>query len=826
MLPRQLFDAGVPVFPCTPKKFPAVKGWQHPNHPDTYNWSSGYIGIPIPDGVMVIDLDTYKGVTREIVEQALGCSLPWDQAMIQTTQSGGQHYAFATDWEVVQGSDLKDSNGNEVKGLDTRVSGRGLIVTGNGYNHVGYGPFALAHPDALPKLPDATRHMFERVKAAPVDRAELPQGDRDKAQIREALMHIDPGCSRSEWFKVGMGLKHYFHDMEAEGLGLFDDWSSGTLWKDGEPENYDGETIEFQWGTFTPDGGITVASLFYNAMKAGWSPPASFDTSLAFGTGAAAVDDFSAMIDRITEEGSNPKLVDELIQAIGAMACSPIQRDLLVTSLKYELRQAKLLDKKLGDRIDQTLRTDAPRMSPAKMALPDTLDVEDIPELQLSRPCGVHGSNADQMLSEIFQNRLAVIDGVLRFWSGREWQRLSDEKAFRLTAQALKPDHCKFPNINGTVKLLPTSCEVHPAQAVDRRAFFANGVLNMDSNQMEPHTATNYNTGCMTVEYNPQAVCPEWFKHLTSIFYGLEDGDDRVSLLQEIMGWAMIKDDLNAQKVIAFDGASRAGKGVIFETLAAILGTSKSGAVEFTNLNDGKTQSAFRNSDVLIDMEAKPPTAQDAKRAIGFMNKLASNEVVSIQLLNTQTPWEGRLNAKLLFACNGIPMMIDDSGASTNRIQALMFDRSFLGKEDRGLAERISKETEGVAAWAIEGLRRLMANDGTFTNPASSVTALTHLKEENQPLSDFITECMNVNTDARIHLCDIWDAFRPYAAECNIKLPKRNQFFRSLRMSLLGSGILERSNLRINGVNKPGYEGMSLRIAGVTAQAFQQTGSK
>jgi putative DNA primase/helicase len=733
--------------------------------------------------------------------------------------NGGQHYAFAVDWDVKQGADIKDANGADIVGLDTRVTGRGYIATGGAYQHVNFGPFALAHPATLPRLPDATRHILEHVKQAPSERVELPQGDKDLAQLREALIHIDPGCSRSDWLRVGLALRHYFHDVPEQGLSMFDDWSSGCLWKDGEPANYDAEGMEFQWGSFKPEGGITVASLFYTAMQSGWQPPATFDTSLAFGQGAAPVDTFAAMIDRITELGGNAKEVDGLVQAIGLMSCSPIQRDLLVTSLKYEMREAKLLDKGLGDKIDRQLRSDgAPSIAARTLPLPDVLDVEVIPEIQLGRPSSVHGSNADQMIVEVFQNRLSVLDGVVRWWSGREWQRLPDEKAVRLGAQALKPDHCKAPNIAGTIKLLPTSCPVLPAQGVDRRAYFANGVLDLDTGAMETHNPTNYNTGCMPVSYNPHAACPQWYGNLSSLFEGLDDGEQRVALLQEVMGWSLIRDDLNVQKVVALDGASRGGKGAILEVLTYILGPTKWGATNFTNLDDGKTQSAFRNSDVLVDMEAKPPEAKSAKRAIGFMNKVASNEVVSIQLLNTQTPWEGRVNAKFIFSCNGVPTMIDDSGATTNRLVVLKFDRTFHGREDRGLVGRLITEAEGIAAWAVEGLRRLIANGGTFTLPASSEESLGHMKEENQPLSDFISEYVQYTEGARAHSCDLWSAYRTYAAECNVRLPGRNQFFRSLRMSQIGKGVKESKSLRIGDIVKTGYEGMALRS--ITAEAF------
>ena len=118
--PDQLRAAGVPCFPCWTRydeqknrwnKGPAIPrgvSWQDAaNWPaDQLDWSSGVIGVPIPAGVVVLDLDTYKGVTREQVEAFLGVALPWDAALIQRTIGGGEHYAFRCAWPVRQGDSL------------------------------------------------------------------------------------------------------------------------------------------------------------------------------------------------------------------------------------------------------------------------------------------------------------------------------------------------------------------------------------------------------------------------------------------------------------------------------------------------------------------------------------------------------------------------------------------------------------------------------------------------------------------------------------------------------------------------------------------------
>jgi putative DNA primase/helicase len=193
------------------------------------------------------------------------------------------------------------------------------------------------------------------------------------------------------------------------------------------------------------------------------------------------------------------------------------------------------------------------------------------------------------------------------------------------------------------------------------------------------------------------------------------------------------------------------------------------------------------------------------------MNKVASNEPVSIQLLNVQTPWTGRLNSKFLFACNGVPVMVDDSGASSTRFLVLRFDRSFEGREDKGIGARMAQCLEGVAAWGVIGLQRLLANGGRFTMPASSIQATDDMKDGNQPLREFIADYCTVGEGERCHAKDLWSAYHIYVNDANIKASSKHAFFRSLRATLLAGPVEEKKGLRIDGVVSNGFEGIGVK---------------
>ena len=88
--------------------------------------------------------------------------------------------------------------------------------------------------------------------------------------IRAALAHVDPGCTRTEWVLIGTALRHHFQGEEANGYALFGAWSAGEFWGDGAPANYDADVMVAQWGSFNPKGGVSIASLLYEAVKHGW----------------------------------------------------------------------------------------------------------------------------------------------------------------------------------------------------------------------------------------------------------------------------------------------------------------------------------------------------------------------------------------------------------------------------------------------------------------------------------------------------------------------------------------------------------------------------
>lgn len=783
----QLTACRIPVFPCWDNKQPAVKGgFKAASTALGDYWPSDLIGIPIPASIIVIDIDTYKGMTTNAIDQALGCELDWTGSFLQHTPSGGAHHAFQVADPMRQGSDLfEDQIG---KGFDTRVTDRGYICSGGAYgSNDPIGILKLVAPAALPILPAAavtalTAHTETQHEPAP-----LPTGDRNADEIRKMLRCLPADCPRSEWLNVALALKHHYHDDDATGWTLFDNWSMSA------GNAYDPVEARKLWGTVsaTADNGrasVTLATIAHKAIQSGYVP--SSVAADVFGVDGTSADlsTVEQLISWINDEGGKPEKLDEITTAIRSLQCNSIQRAALTAALQRTLKDhgIKISDKDLKQAISP--------QSPATLIIPQPIEpnihFSDIKVSPVVGMTGDHRCNAEMLRQALFGDRLSRSDGELYWWSGTSWERpAKDDVNAAVSAAFSQTGAGKTSNIDGTHKQLTNvAIRIPSLSPSSQKIFFKNGVFDPRAPHLglQSHNPQNFNTTVLRVDYTPGALHPGWDQFLQSIFHA---EPERSILLQEVMGWSLISSNLNIQKAIAFDGASRGGKGTIIDVLHNILGFSMT-SITFGQLHEKQTLSDMRGAMIAVDSDAKRPDRNNATAVHSRFNRITANEPVDIKINYKQDNWVGRLNCKMLVACNGVPIMADDSSAAPRRWTVLKFTEDFTGREDLGLGVRLAAETEAIAAWAVEGLRRLMSNS-RFTMPESSTKATEELSESSSPLILFANERLAFGEGKTVRTRLLWDAYRNWCSDTNTRnhLTSYN-FGRLLKQVLIERGAV------------------------------------
>lgn len=820
----KLRNLNLTVFPCSQRKQPAFKGtWKTYTGPV----ETPIFGVAVPKGIVIIDLDFYKGVTQAQVEQALGCKLNWLDAEIQTTSQGGKHYAFRCDTAITQ-----DSNLLGVIGFDTRVGGSGYICSGDGYHAYGSGVMRLSIPDTLPELPQiAVQRLLPRQKGHTIPPEKLlPQAPYDAEKTRSMLRHIPPNLGRSDWIRIGMACKAMGVPFE-----VFNDWSSGQYHGGQMPHNYDPLTIEFQYRSFKPEGEVRPATLRFFASQYGWKE----DWSAVFSQGPTADPEaLKRIAQEIVTSGSDITQIMSIIQDIKTAPLDTVSREAAISALRAELKIAKLWSKQLGLAIDDALNAGAPpkkerktpkfsfeNTSPAGRVvrelttLPERVSVEQMPIMEISEYTDMQAINAMLLLTETFQSRLRLDGTKFRFWNGTHWEVVCEDALLGIVWAALGHSRCKSEKEASYAK----AALYHVAPRFGISKVFALTIDFKDRKygipnesgllQAYPHKPEYYNTTCLDVNYNPQAQMQLFPKFLEDLFGEYEDYHDRVNLLQEIMGYMLTNDTMNLQKAIAFEGTSRGGKGVLIEIMQAMLGDDGYGISSFSDMHKPKHQHSFVNKTIVFDSEAKAPERRHADAVVSFFNKMVSGERGAIEVLYKNEARQVRLRNKFLMACNQLPEIRDSSGSISNRFVVLKFSKSFYGREDRTLAQRLTHPTEleGIAQWALQGLQRLIANGGRFTEPTSSKEASDELRDVTQGYSAFIREEMVFAPNAKCHTRDVYEIYKRWALENGERVPALRYFSSDIRRELESRNVVKKKSVKLNSGVSPGFQGCALR---------------
>jgi putative DNA primase/helicase len=128
--------------------------------------------------------------------------------------------------------------------------------------------------------------------------------------------------------------------------------------------------------------------------------------------------------------------------------------------------------------------------------------------------------------------------------------------------------------------------------------------------------------------------------------------------------------------------------------------------------------------------------------------------------------------AKMIMTMNSLPDTRDTSYGYFRRLSILAFNASFSGeKRDNKLKEKLKEELPGIFLWAMEGLKRLRANDYKFSPCKSMDDMLKRYQAEQKPMYEFFEDCIVPLEDAS-HREDnklVYNTFRNWAIENGIE---------------------------------------------------------
>ncbi|KXK67518.1 NTP-binding protein, partial [Pseudomonas monteilii] len=334
----------------------------------------------------------------------------------------------------------------------------------------------------------------------------------------------------------------------------------------------------------------------------------------------------------------------------------------------------------------------------------------------------------------------------------------------------------------------------------------SNGLLHLPSRTLHPHDPKLFTTMGVPYAFMPDVAAPvEWKRFLASIW-----GDDAESIetLQELFGYCLTT-DCSQQKIPLIVGPKRSGKGTIARVLRSLIGEANCVGPTLASLAAPFGLETLIGKRVAIFSDVRLSGHIDQKHLADRLLSISGEDTLSIDR-KYKAAWTCALKARLLMFSNELPKILDDSGALASRFIVLRMRKSFYGKEDLGLADRLLKELPAILNWSLDGLERLKAR-GAFRQPQSALEMVRELEKLSSPIGAFIEDKCVTGPNTQVGCDQLYQVYNLY---CRIfegwkSTPTKTSFGASLRAAL---PELERKQKGPRGNQQWFYVGVGLAV--------------
>lgn len=328
-----------------------------------------------------------------------------------------------------------------------------------------------------------------------------------------------------------------------------------------------------------------------------------------------------------------------------------------------------------------------------------------------------------------------------------------------------------------------------------------NGILDLETRTIVPSSPRLFVTGTLGAAYEPSP--PEPHRWLTFLRQLWQDDQESIDTLQEWFGYQLTP-DTSQQKIMFICGLPRSGKGTIIRILIAMMGDGNvvSSSPDSLGIEFGVEPLIGKICAVMPDARIGPKT--NMEKLTSRLLSISGQDMLTINRKQISM-WTGNLSARFTIASNPLLKFDDPSGAIIKRLIVLNCNKSFAGKEDHELTDKLKLELPSILHWAIDGWHRLRER-GHFVQPSSSAELIDDMIDLASPVAAWMRERCNVSPGQQV---DCGEAYKDFS-EWRIKNGESGEFSRKrFGSDLRDTGSVRRVSAR--GVPSGSvYRGISL----------------
>lgn len=295
---------------------------------------------------------------------------------------------------------------------------------------------------------------------------------------------------------------------------------------------------------------------------------------------------------------------------------------------------------------------------------------------------------------------------------------------------------------------------------------FSNGLLNVERwlknepDHFRPHTPRLFVRNKLGFAYDPEATEPEqWHSFLCSIW-----ADPQMKLLLQMwLGYCMTA-DCSLHKFLLMIGAPRGGKSTLAKVMKLMVGAENYTAPRYAGLTKEHGLAPLVGKRLAVFGDQAVVKHSEMVELAGLLKGLSADDDYIVNPKHSKQ-FSTNLKIKIVIQSNADLVFPEDSNALKARQLFLVFSKSFAGKEDFQLFDKLKTEASGIAQWALDGLRKLRENGNQFVEPEASKKLADETHSKSNPVGEFVKECCIVSESKQCRKEELHRAYLRWASE-------------------------------------------------------------
>ena len=320
----------------------------------------------------------------------------------------------------------------------------------------------------------------------------------------------------------------------------------------------------------------------------------------------------------------------------------------------------------------------------------------------------------------------------------------------------------------------------------ERAKVFRNGILDILSGKLIPHTSDLVCLDYVDYDYDETAEWSKWHR-LNGMWFG--DEAEMINTVQQIGGLCQVP-DMSYEKIFVFVSDPRLGKGVIIGSIRETVGPLKCASTTIQAMSGRFALENWINKTVAELVEGRIGKNFDAQIVMTKLLGISGRDPMPVEAKHIKEETI-QLRTRILASTNEILALSDSSGAFASRLIVVVLQnwrRNPIagGTEDINLKAEVAYNRPAIFNYYRKGYLNLIA-EGQFRQPKAGLEALREIRYANDLMLEFADTQLIFEKGASVLRRDLQNACEQWCQWRRRTYPGPSWIGRRLRG--LGRGI-------------------------------------